>query len=325
VDDFAIAGKYLKDVQEFQSHLSQTFKMKDLGEMNQFLGVSVQYTYEPYAKRKITLNQKGYLLQVLKRYGMENSAPYDTPVALGEKLESLEMDSPKIKDRDEYRMLVGSLMYAMVATRPDLAYAVGNLARHSHAPGEQHWKAAKRVMRYITHTIDYGISYEPTGEDDACFCVFSDADWAGDQSTRKSTSGTVVMVANGPISWFSKLQRTVALSTMEAEYVAMGQTVREVMWIKKLLVDITDGVETKTKVFCDNQGAIALTRNPENHTRAKHIDIVHHFINDEVKSGRIDLQYVRTEENIADLMTKGLGRIQHEFLLRKLNIHPVGR
>ena len=167
-------------------------------------------------------------------------------------------------------------MYLSVCSRPDIAFAVGSLARHSAKPGKSHWTAVKRVLRYLSGTINQGIIFRRS--ESASIVGYSDADWAGDRQDRKSTSGYLFQIAGGPISWRSKKQDTVALSTAEAEYVALSFASQETIWLRRLTSELNSPPDGPTTILEDNQSAIAMARNPQFHGRAKHIDIRHHFI-----------------------------------------------
>ena len=209
-------------------------------------------------------------------------------------------------------------MYLAVSTRPDIAFAVNSLARFNSNPQKDHWTALKRVLRYLKGTINIGILYK---QDDSDKCIgYSDADWAGDTSDRKSTSGYIFMFSGGPISWNSKKQKCVALSTAEAEYVALSGAAQECFWLRQLEKELGCSSEGPTLLFEDNQSAIAMAKNPQFHGRAKHIDIRHHFVREQVANGSIKLDYCSTTDMTADMMTKGLTREQHCKLREKAGI-----
>jgi len=181
-------------------------------------------------------------------------------------------------DRTWYAKAIGSLMYAMLGTRPDISFAVSCCSRYLANPMEQHIKAVKRIMRYLGGSIDLSIVYR--GELDSLI-GYTDSDWAGDQDTRRSHSGYVFNVGSGAISWSSKRQPTVALSSTEAEYMGQTQATKEAIWLRRLLKELhaQDSIAATT-IFGDNQGAIALAKNPQFHPRSKHIAIQHHFVRD---------------------------------------------
>ena len=221
-------------------------------------------------------------------------------------------------DQPLYQSAVGSLMYLSVCSRPDIAYAVNTLAKFSSKPTQKHWTAVKRVFRYLNGTAEYGILFKK-GESEECI-GYSDSDWAGDQDDRKSTSGYIFQSASGAISWRSKKQDCVALSTAEAEYVALSSATQEAVWLRKLATDLGDPPQEPTTVYEDNQSAIAMSKNPQFHGRAKHIDIKHHYVREQVNSGSVKLVYCPTNEMTADMFTKGISREQFNRLRTKAGI-----
>jgi len=213
-------------------------------------------------------------------------------------------------------------MYLATCTRPDIAYAVGTLARFSSKPNQTHWVAAKRVLRYLKGTANLGIIF--SGGDEPRSCVgYSDADWAGDKEDRRSTSGYIFQIAGGPVSWRSRKQDTVALSTAEAEYVALSSAAQECVWMRRLNTELGNPPQGPTTILEDNQSSIAMARNPQYHGRVKHIDIKHHFVREQVSSGTIELKYCPTNEMLADMLTKGLAQQQFCLLRAKAGMAPL--
>ena len=207
-----------------------------------------------------------------------------------------------------FQSAVGSLMYAMIETRPDIAFAVSTLSQFASNPNEEHWKALKHLFRYLQGSLSLGISYGKPGNQ--AIIGFTDSDWAGDKGTRKSTSGYLFKLGNGAVSWSSKRQPTVALSSCEAEYMAATQCVKEAIWLQGLLKEIGyPGEDRKTiQLFGDNMGALALAQNPEYHARSKHIDVQWHFVREKIQQELVALEYLPTEEMVADGLTKPLGK-----------------
>jgi hypothetical protein len=201
----------------------------------------------------------------------------------------------------------------MIGTRPDIAFALSVVSQFAQNPNDAHWKAVKRIFRYLCGTLDYGITF---GRDRESLMGYSDADWGGDRSTRRSTSGYVFMMCGGPISWCSKRQATVALSSCEAEYMALTQASKEAVWLQLLMQELGVQGTDSVKVLVDNQGAIALAKNPEFHTRTKHIDIQYHYIRQEVEKGRIQLEFVESGRMLADCLTKPLPSVKLQQCLR---------
>lgn len=211
-----------------------------------------------------------------------------------------------------YREAVGSLIYLATCTRPDLSFVVSKLSQHFAEPSEEHWNTVKHVFRYLKGTTNRGLCFKKDDASNLGLIVHSDADWAGEVSDRRSTTGYCVSLSDRSplVSWKSRKQPTVALSTCEAEYMALASAIQECMYLQQLLKGIDKYQYAPTKVYDDNQGTIALARNPVNRQRCKHIDIKYHFIRETVSSGKISLEYCPTDNMIADLMTKPATKLQ---------------
>ena len=263
VDDIIIITESDEEMNAIKQQLCEGFKMKDMGKLHYLLGISVQMQ-----DGKVMLDQKQYLINILRKFGLEDAKTVSTPSDPNVKLEKEDGYSNPV-DATYYQSLVGSLLYAAMATRPDIAHTVGMLGRYNSAPNETHMTAAKRVCRYLKGTIDIKLVYTET----VCEAVgYSDADWASSVDDRHSTSGNVMLIAGGAVSWLSKRQTTVALSTAEAEYVSLTTMIQEAICIRRLLQCIGEKDDTVT-VFEDNQGATKMAQNPVMHSRTKHIDI----------------------------------------------------
>ena len=260
------------------------------------------------------MSLKDYIGSMLKEFGMENCNPDKTPTIAGQEL-TLVDNSAEDCDATAYRSLVGKLLFAANTVRSDISYIVGVLSRYLKEPKEVHYKAAKRVLRYLKGTKDLGIRYEAGNNDNGELLGYCDADWAGDKSDRKSTTGFVFKYANGAITWRSKKQATVALSTAEAEYMSLSEGVKEALWLMQVFKEF--GINTgPVRMFDDNQGCIEMAKHPAFHHRTKHIDIRTHFIRDHIGSGSINLEYLSTGVMIADMFTKGLAAPQFLELRR---------
>jgi len=297
VDDILIAACDIEMVNDIKKTLMATFDARDLGEAAYFLGWEIRRNR---VDKTIKVTQQRMTTDLVNRFGMDNVKPKMTPLSTGLKM----MKDGEELDTNEYRYseLVGSLLYLSVCTRPDIAQAVGALARYMSKPTTEHWTAAKGVLKYLAGTEDVGITYGPEKLDLVGYC---DADYAGDVDTRRSTTGYVFILNGGVISWSSRLQPTVAASTAEAEYMAASQAVKEALWLRKLTTDL--GGELKTmQLFTDNQAALTLLKNPIASARSKHIDIIYHFARERVARKEVKFDYCSTKEMIADIMTKAL-------------------
>ena len=310
VDDIAAASKYGLELDWFYSQLSARFNAKDLGEIRKILGVRVTRNRRD---KELFIDQEQYLRTVLDRLGFTD-APHkrkDTPL---NGYDCLRLAKPEDKRLDitDYQQAISSIMYGMVFTRPDIAFATGKLSQYLKEPAECHGTGLKGLLRYIGWTIDSRIRYGPTAK--GRLVLYSDADWAGDRVDRKSTSGHVAMLYGGPISWGSRKQTSVATSSTESEYMAMSSCAKQSQWIVQVLKDMgypryigKDPYVAKIKG--DNQGALALVKNPHLHERSKHIDIQYHHIRDLETRKRIAVSYIPTIDMVADGMTKPLDRI----------------
>ena len=302
VDDLVIAAPTLQDVDWIRSLLNEEFEMTDLGPLTVFLGMEIRRNRR---LRNLHLSQTRYINAILERFGMASATTISTPADPHVHL----IASPpehiaEAINRQRYQAAVGSLIYAMIGTRPDIAFAVSAISQYSTNPGPAHWTALRRVFRYLNGTRTLGILYG------SGVCGgYTDADWGGGED-RKSIGGYVFLINGGAVSWTSKKQATVALSSTESEYMALTQGVKEALWLGKLLGDIgaLNHITSIREIQSDNQGAIALTKNPEYHARTKHIDIQYHFIRQHVEEGNIVLTFCPTHEMTADIFTKALPR-----------------
>ena len=232
---------------------------------------------------------------------------------VGKKYEKLK-DGEQTTDLREYQCIIGSLMYAAIATRPDIAFSVGMLSQYMSNPGEEHFIGIKRVLRYLRGTTDFGLEFKAQDNMKINLHGYADADWAGDVSTRKSTTGYLFQIGNGTVSWKTRRQSIVALSSTEAEYVSLSCAAQETIWMRNLLESIGFQQLDPTMISEDNQGAIALAGNPGNHPRTKHISIKYHFIREAVEKNKIMFQYCPTTEMLADILTKALTKERFQEL-----------
>lgn len=305
VDDLIITGPSSTHIATLKHALSDHFHMANLGPCIYYLGMVISRD-RPH--RKLTLSQTAYIEKVLKDHSMFDCKPMDTPMATDSSLRKAEDGYQASAElRHHYQSAVGSLMYIMLGTRPDLAFAISVVSRYGSNPTEEHWKAVKRIFRYLKGTSNMRLTFQGPIQ---ALTGYTDSDWAGDKDTRRSTSGYVFTLGSAPISWSSKRQPTVALSTCEAEYSGQTQAAKEAIWLKSLLSQLTgdDQYLKSVVIYGDNQGAIALAKNPRFHARTKHIDIQTHYIRDSIATKQVALEYVPTENQIADGLTKPLPR-----------------
>ncbi|KAG7479129.1 Retrovirus-related Pol poly from transposon TNT 1-94 [Solea senegalensis] len=305
VDDLIIAASnntLLSDVKEM---LKRRFKMKDMGPLKHFLGIDFKQS-----EGEVKMTQKRHIEKMLVKFGMLECKPRSTPCE-----QKLDFDSEgEVIDSTGYREIVGSLIYIMTCTRPDLSWVVSKLSQHLAEPKQQHWAAAKHLLRYLKGTINQELHYQKS-EKNLQLEGFSDADWAADINERRSTTGYCFsLTENGPvISWKSRKQPTVALSTCEAEYMALAATTQESMYLVQLLKGIDgNNQHVPVKIYEDNQGAIALSKNPVCRQRSKHIDIKYHFVRSAHAEGKISIGYCPTAHMVADVLTKPLTKARFE-------------
>ena len=297
VDDLMISSNSDDLLKDIKQKLMSKYVMKDLGIVKQFLGVNVEYHND-----KIFIHQSEFALALLRKFNFDNAKPVNTPIETSTKLISA-TDDDKLFDIEMYQSAVGALLYLATRTRPDISFAVGNVSKFCTKPTEKHWMAVKRIFRYIKGTLELGIAYDRSANDK---CKgWTDADWAGDSNDRKSTSGYCFTLSNGIISWRSTKQTCVALSTAEAEYVALASSAQEAVWLGKVLNDLQSN-NVPIMIYEDNQSAICLAKSNRNHPKTKHIDIKYNYVRDVLSKSLIEICYCPTDENLADIFTKGL-------------------
>ena len=309
VDDLLISCVSDNDYHELRKFLADKFELNDLGKLTWYLGIYVEYSQDA-----VSLSQSLYVDQVVSRFRMENAIGYDSPTC--GKILMPAKDISEIVTNVPYRELVGALMWLSVTTRPDITFAVSSVSRFLDSPTKEHWNAAKRILRYAKKTKNARLTYHCSAQSE--FIAFSDSDWAGDVSTRKSTSGFVCLLNGTPISWSSKLQKCIALSSAEAEYVAACSAALECVYMRSLLAELNAQQDSATKLFMDNQSAIALSYNPIDHKRTKHIELRVHKIRELVADNSVALNWIPTSDMLADVFTKPLGARKHNDFASKL-------
>ena len=315
VDDVLITGPSQSGIDEIKALLHQRYKMVDFGVAKQFLGIQIEQSEDG-----IRIFQTQYISTILERFGLANAKSTSTPMVPNSALSADDEDLLNKDEKSVYMSIVGSLMYAMVCTRPDLAYTLSRLSKFMATPATRHMTAARHALRYLCGTQNACIHYArgTAATERAHVDAYSDSDFAADVDTRRSTSGYVFTYNGSAICWKSKQQDMVTLSTMEAEYVGLTEACREMIWLQSLMADLHG---TNTYVFetlyGDNQSSIAFAENARHHTRNKHIALRYHFIRDLIspidKSPPIiRLQYKATGDMTADVLTKALTKELHQ-------------
>ncbi|GAU32111.1 hypothetical protein TSUD_357950 [Trifolium subterraneum] len=310
VDDLIFTGNNSVMVKGFKESMMKTFDMTDLGKMRHFLGIEVIQS-----EKGIFLCQQRYAKEVLERFKMDKSNGVYSPIVTGTKLSK--HDKSEEVNPTQFKQIVGSLMY-LTATRPDLMFAVHMIARFMEYPVETHMMAAKRILRYIRGTLELGVLYKRGNQ--TGLIAYSDSDYGGDVDDRKSTSGYVFMLGSGAISWSSRKQPIVTLSTTEAEFIAATHCVCQGIWLKRILESMGLKQQRCLDVFCDNISTIKLSKNPVLHGRSKHIDIRFHFLRNLSYDGTIEMKHCTSQNQIADIMTKALKLESFENLKRMLGV-----
>ncbi|KAL6286505.1 hypothetical protein ACE6H2_010895 [Prunus campanulata] len=294
--------------------LNASFDMKDLGQADVILGIQIKRTKDGYI-----LTQSHYVEQILRKFGHFDSKPAVTPFDANCKLKKHVGDAIA---QLEYSQVIGSLMYVMNSTRPDLAYSISRLSRYTSNPGHEHWDALIRVLRYLKNTMSYGLHYTrypPVLEG------YSDANWISDNTETKSTSGYVFTLGSAAVSWKSSKQTCIARSTMESEFVALDKAAEEAEWLRNFLEDIPLWSKPVTAIciHCDSMAAQARAKNSVYNGKSRHIRRRHNTIRQLLSNGVISIDYVKSKENIADPLTKGLPREQTLYASRGMGLKPI--
>jgi transposase InsO family protein len=313
VDDLIYTGDDESMCRNFKQSMMTEFEMTDLGKMSYFLGLEVLQS-----STGISISQRKYAQEVLERFKMDQCNAVHNPIVPGFKImkdeRGVEVDSTLFK------RIVGSLMY-LSATRPDMMYAISLISRFMERPTEMHLNAAKRVLRYLKGTMNFGLVYRKGEEQE--LIGYSDSDYAGDQDDRKSTSGYVFMLSAGAVSWCSKKQPVVTLSTTEAEFIAAASSACQAVWLRRILQQLGHEPRKSTTIYCDNSSTIKLSKNPVLHGRSKHIDVRFHFLRELTKDKVVELIQCSSQEQVADIMTKPLKLDVFQKLRTLMGVYPL--
>jgi hypothetical protein len=304
-DDIIFGSTNQDYCDEFGKMMVKEFEMSMIGELSYFLGLQIKQRHICECK---------YIKDMLKKFGMEDAKSISTPIGTSGSLDS--DISGNMVDQKLYRSMIGSLLY-VTASRPDVMFSVCMCVRFQASPRESHLKATKRILRYLKHTKDVRLWYPKSANFE--LVGYLDSDYAEDKVKRKSTSSTCQLLGRSLVSWSSKKQNSVALSTAEAEYITVGSCCAQIIWMKATLRDF--GIKFKqVPLLCDNESVVKLTNNPVQHQRIKHIDVRHHFIRDHQQKGDICIESVGTNDQLADIFTKPLDEKRFCKLKNELNI-----
>lgn len=320
VDDMLIFSNNSTWKDELKNILKGHFNMKDLGKATSVLGMRIDYNQ---SKGMISLDQQKYTELVLRRFNMFECDPVKIPSDPNQKL-TKDM-SPSCDSEVEqmklvpYQEAIGSIMYLAQCTRPDISFSVSNLSQFNKCPGMAHWKAVKRVLRYLKGTLNCKLKYDRNSKITK-LCGYTDADWGSSFIDSKSCTGYVFICQGGAVTWATKKQPTVALSTGEAEYMSVSAATQEALWLAQLKTEILDDEMSPLEIHCDNKAAVDLTEKGTFSPRAKHIAIRHHFIRDHVKKNNVKIVKITTDEMIADNLTKAVPIQKHQFCFREMGL-----
>ncbi|XP_073025307.1 uncharacterized protein [Primulina eburnea] len=324
VDDIVITGSSEDMIADLKCFLHSQLQIRDLGRLKYFLGIEVARSHDG-----IYLNQRKYVLELIKDVGVSGSKPFDTPMEQHRKLTTVELDSiinpnsavlsadPLLINPDAYQRLVGRLIYLTI-TRPDICYVVQHLSQFMHSPKKSHMDAVIRVVKYLKCSPGLGILL--SSKNSMTLSAYCDSDWASCPMSRRSLTGFCIQLGTSLLSWRTKKQNTVSRSSAEAEYRAMAAATCEIVWIRGVLNDMGLTLTAPARLFCDNKAALHIAANPMYHERTKHIEIDCHLIREKLKSGIIQTEHVSTVNQLADVFTKSLSKEQHTFLLSKLGL-----
>lgn len=323
VDDLLVTGSSSEIILQTRNDLKLKFKMKDLGKLKFFLCIEFSRS-----QQGIHMSQRKYALELIAEMGLGGAKPASTPMETNIKLTSADFDdhikgSQKegtdriLDDAGPYQKLVGRLLY-LTMTRVDIAYVVQVLSQFMHKPKQSHMEAALRVVRYIK--AEPGLGLLMPSEDANKLTAYCDSDWRGCIESRRFVTGYIVMFGNVLVSWKSKKQDTVSRSSAEAEFRSMASTVAEITWLEGLYKELGVSISRPVQLFCDSKATIQIAANPIFHERTKHIDIDCHFVREKIVQNLVQTQHVSTKEQLADLLTKSLGKLSHDYLMSKLGL-----
>ncbi|CAJ2661706.1 unnamed protein product [Trifolium pratense] len=315
VDDILITGSDSHLVKDLIHKLNVKFALKQLGELDYFLGIEVHHK----PSGGLLLHQTKYVKDLLIKTNMDNCKPIGSPMVSSCRL--TKFGTGAMTNATLYRSTVGALQYATL-TRPDIAYSVNKVCQFMAHPLESHWKAVKRILRYLKGTLNHGLLLQPSlSSPPFSLRAYSDADWATDQDDRRSTSGSCIYFGSNLISWASKKQQLVARSSTEAEYRSMANTTAELLWIQSILQELQVSYHTPT-LLCDNLSAVSLAHNPVLHSRTKHIELDIHFVRERVLSKQLNVLHVPAADQLADPLTKPLSPSNYASIRHKLKVFP---
>jgi hypothetical protein len=312
VDDIIFGCTNDHSVQWFANSMQTEFEMSFIGELSYFLGLQINQS-----SVGLFISQEKYLKEMLKKFQMEYSSPISTPMVVGCK-PSIDDISPDV-DKRTYRLMIGSLLY-ITASCPDIMQVVGMVGRFQSTPKQIHLAAIKRIFKYLKGTMTYGLWYPKNHNFQ--LNSYSNVDWENCLDERKSTSGGAFFLGDSLVAWLSKKQGSISLSTTEAEYIATTTCCTQILWMIQTLADLKVTYTDPIPLHCDNTSAISVSKNHVLHSKMKHIPIKYHFLKEQVTNRVVQLNYIPSTEQIADIFTKPLAKTPFEYLRQKLGVIP---
>ncbi|KAL5564064.1 hypothetical protein UlMin_033811 [Ulmus minor] len=310
IDDIIITGSNEVEIEKLVAVLNSSFSLKDLGQLSYFLGIEVKAV-----NGGLQLSQRRYIEDLLQKTKMDNARPLPTPMISSLKLTSDEGDP--IENTTEYRSIVGALQYITI-TRPEIVFSVNKVCQFMQSPLDQHWKAVKRILRYLKGTTDEGILMQ--GSKVLSLTGFCDADWGNDLCDRRSTTGYCIYLGRNVISWCSKKQHVVSRSSTEAEYRSLANATSEILWLQSLLSELKVHFRYPPTLWCDNMSTISLSANPVLHSRTKHMELDLYFVREKVIAKELEVNHVPSIDQVADVFTKPLSAQFFNRLKGKLTV-----
>ena len=307
VDDILITGPDTDAIMAQINDAKNDIKIQALGEINTFLGINILIDYK---NKKLHMHQNNYTRNILEKYNKNNLYPKNNPLPT-EKLRGNNNNKATQAEKTIYQKYIGSLLYLALKTRPDIAFAVQYYARYCSNPGILHFKAVDNIFAYLNKYPDLGITYRGINNHNLLLKAYSDSDWGNCIDSRRSTTGYITTLGNNLISWCVTLQKSVALSSTEAEYMALTECSKEVIYLQNTITSLNTALDLNIPINIpvimeDNQGAIKLGHNAEFHKRTKHIDIKYHYIRELVEDNKIRIIYINTKNQLANPLTKAI-------------------
>ena len=320
VDDSTIMSSNLEEILKMKDALSRRFQMTDLGEVAAILGIRVSRDKEAGT---LSLSQEKYINTILQKFGMAECTGKRTPMVVGERLTRNDCPVTEEEKLDmegvPFREAVGSLMFVMTCSRPDIARAVSCVSAFMHNPGRVHWMAVKRIFQYLKHTSDYGLQY--VRDLDWTLTGYADSDWGGDADTQKSTTGYVFIAGGAAVSWCSKKQSVVARSSTEAEHSASAQAGGEATWLQEFVKELKPGAKFEAiRIFSDNQANLKMMQKHEARGRTRHIAIQKAYVRDLMEKGIAAFEWIGIEEQVADSLTKAVNENKVNYCRERFGV-----